>query len=316
MGAAIKSLALELGFEACGFAEARPVDKAAAQAYVRWLDDGKNDCMAWAGNYLDLRFNPQLLFPGAKTVISLAMNYLPQRLLPSNAPQFARYAYGKDYHEIVRDKARDIAAFILEHTGHQCRVCVDSAPMLERYWAQQAGLGFVGLNGMLIIPRRGSFFFLCEILTTLALPPDEPCKLNCGSCRECERRCPGGALHDGVLDARRCLSCQTIENHDETLPQPVKQAMGNHIYGCDECQLCCPHNRHAQATSIAEFQPSDDFLNLTIDKILAMNRDEFNRVFRHSPVKRAKLTGVQRNAAIMKQNKIDSPCNNDKKSQS
>lgn len=302
MAQGIKALARDLGFDACGFAQAGPVGKEVVYAYEQWLAQGKNACMQWAGNYLDLRFDPQQLFPGTKTVICLAMNYLPGKLLPHDAPQFARYAYGRDYHEIVRDKARAIAQFILDSTGCNCRVCVDSAPMLERYWAQRAGLGFMGLNKMLIIPHRGSYFFLSEILTTLELPADEPCTLTCGSCRACEEHCPAGALHDGVLDARRCLSCQTIENHDESLPAGVQDAMGNHIYGCDECQLCCPHNRWAVPSRIEEFQPSEEFLNLTLEHIQSMTRDEFNRIFRHSPVKRAKLAGLQRNA-IHLQNK-------------
>lgn len=300
MASGIKAIAHDVGFDACGFAQAHAVDEKVVSAYEQWLARGKNACMHWAGNYLDLRFDPQQLFPGTKTVISLAMNYLPEKLLPHDTPQFARYAYGKDYHEIVRNRAYSVANFIQDNTGCACRVCVDSAPMLERYWAQRAGLGFVGLNKMLIIPHRGSYFFLCEILTTLELPPDEPCTLDCGLCHACERHCPGGALHDGELDARRCLSCQTIENHDEALPASIRQVMGNHIYGCDECQLCCPHNRGAVATRIQEFQPSEEFLNLTLDSIQSMTRSEFNRIFRHSPVKRTKLAGLQRNATHLK----------------
>ncbi len=299
----IKDLAKQQGFDACGFAKAAPVDESAKETFVKWLADGKNDCMQWAGNYPELRFNPQLLFAGAKTVISLAMNYLPSQLLPANAPQFARYAYGKDYHEIVRDKAREIAKFIKEETGEESRVCVDSAPVMERYWARMAGIGFIGLNTLLIIPNKGSYFFLSEIITTLDLPADEPCTLTCGSCRACERHCPGGALSGGTLDARRCLSCQTIENHSEQLPEWANKAIGQHVYGCDECQLCCPHNRGAKPTTITEFQPSDEFLNLTAEEILTMDREQFNKTFRHSPVKRTKLAGLQRNVRLLKKSR-------------
>ncbi len=256
--------------------------------------------MQWAGNYTDLRLDPTALVEGAQTVISLAVNYLPRQIQSREAPQVARYAYGSDYHEVVRDMARQLAAFIKQSTGHECRVCVDSAPILERYWAQQAGLGFIGLNTLLIIPGKGSFFFLCELVTTLSLPPDEPCTLSCGECHACERNCPGGALSGGTLDAARCLSCQTIENRDERLPEWVMEKIGNHLYGCDECQLCCPHNRGAQPTARPEFQAREAVLHLTRQRVLTMTQEQFSATFRHSPIKRAKLAGLRRNASLLR----------------
>lgn len=300
IGDAIKAEALRLGFDAVGFAHAAPVSSEAAQAFTQWISEGKNDCMQWATNYTDLRLDPTRLVPGAKTVISLAVNYLPQRLQDADAPQVSRYAYGSDYHEVVRDMARQLAAYIKEQTGHESRVCVDSAPILERYWAQQAGLGFVGLNTLLIIPGKGSFFFLCELVTTLELDADEPCALTCGECHACERNCPGGALKDGMLNAARCLSCQTIENRSEQLPEWVERCIGNHLYGCDECQMACPHNRDAQPTTRPEFQARESILALTCDGVLAMTQEQFSTAFRHSPIKRAKLAGLQRNAALLK----------------
>ncbi|UKI42995.1 MAG: DUF1730 domain-containing protein [Porphyromonadaceae bacterium] len=224
IGDDIKAEALRLGFDAVGFAHAAPVSHEAAKAFTQWIAEGKHDCMQWTTNYTDLRLDPTRLVEGAQTVISLAVNYLPQQIQEADAPQVARYAYGSDYHEVVRDMARQLAAYIKERTGHESRVCVDSAPILERYWAQQAGLGFIGLNTLLIIPQRGSFFFLCELVTTLPLTPDAPCTLTCGDCHACERRCPGGALSGGVLDALPCcLSCQTIENRSEQLPEWVNE---------------------------------------------------------------------------------------------
>ncbi|MDO4511408.1 MAG: tRNA epoxyqueuosine(34) reductase QueG [Bacteroidales bacterium] len=300
IGDAIKAEALRLGFDAVGFAQAAPVSAQAAQAFTRWIATGKHDCMQWATNHTDLRLDPTLLVPGARSVISLAVNYLPPRLQPAHAPQVARYAYGDDYHEVLRDMGRQLAAFIKEHTGHDSRICVDSAPILERYWAQQAGLGFTGLNTLLIIPGRGSHFFLCELVTTLALEPDAPCTLTCGDCHACERHCPGGALSGGTLDAARCLSCQTIENRAAQLPEWVASAIGGRLYGCDECQRCCPHNAQAQPTTHPAFQGRESILHLTLPQVLEMTQEQFSTTFRHSPIKRAKLTGLHRNAQLLK----------------
>lgn len=272
------------------------VDDEAVWHYDQWLAQGKNGCMAWAGNYPDLRRDPTLLLPGAKTVVSLAMNYYPADVKREELPQFAYYAYGRDYHEVMRDRARQLAQFLKTETGHESRVCVDSAPMRERYWAQRAGIGFIGLNGLLIVPGKGSYFCLCELLTTLELQPDEPCRLTCGECHACERHCPVGALQGGSLDARKCLSCQTIENHIPELPDWVREALGNRVYGCDECQLVCPHNSQAAPTAIPEFLPNDEFMNLDLETIRNMTQAQFSRIFSHSAVKRAKLAGLQRNA--------------------
>lgn len=301
IGDEIKAKALEIGFDACGFAAATQVDDEAVAQYDRWIASGAYDCMQWALNHREIRNNPCLLLQDAKTVISLAANYYPQRFQRRNTPQFAYYAYGTDYHEVLRAKMAQLAHYIETATGCTSRCCVDSAPIRERYWAQRAGLGFIGLNNMLIIPGQGSYFFLCEIVTTLELPPDAPCKLSCDACRACVNNCPSGALTgDCAADARECLSCQTIERKGELKPS-TENVIGNHVYGCDECQLCCPHNKNATAGHFDEFQPSETFLNLTADDIMTMTDDGFRQIFRHSAVKRAKLAGLQRNCkAVMK----------------
>ncbi len=296
----IKTEAQRLGFDACGFAEAQPVERDAVDAYHDWISNGGHSCMTWAERYDDIRHDPHLLLPGARSVICLAMNYYPDRLQPADAPQFALYAYGRDYHEVLRNRAGRLAQFIHDKTGCLSRVCVDSAPMRERYWAQRSGIGFVGLNGMVILPGKGSFFVLCELVTELVLTPDHPCVLTCGECHACERNCPGQALHSGVVDTRKCLSCQTIENRDPQLPQYIVERIGNRVYGCDECQRCCPHNRHATPTRIPEFQPRDEFLALDAQAILNMTQEQFSRIFSHSAVKRAKLAGLQRNIRAIK----------------
>lgn len=296
----IRRLALSCGFDACGFAAAVPVDDEAARRYRQWLADGKNGTMAYLENHLSLRDDPSLLLPGAKTVISLAMNYLPRRLQPADAPQFAYYAYGNDYHDVVASRLDRFIGLLNAEYACSCRRCVDTAPLRERYWAQKAGIGFVGKNNQLIIPGKGSFFFLGEVVTTLPVQPDLPCTQSCGNCRKCQDACPTGALDggQGALDARRCISCLTIE-HRGVLPEKVAERLGNRVYGCDECQKACPHNRHAVPTEIPEFAPSEEFLSLSYASMDAMTEDDWRRIFRKSAVKRAKFAGLTRNLRLL-----------------
>lgn len=301
----IRLKALELGFEACGFARAERVSEDVIACYNKWLADGKNDCMDYASRYSNVRFDPRELLQGAKTVISVALGYYPQTKQPINAPRFSYYAYGEDYHDVVRTRLFNLAAYIKEITGEDSRVCVDTAPILEKYWAQQAGIGMLGRNRLLIIPGKGSFFFLGELVTTLDITPDTPCTLTCGNCNRCVEACPGGALNsEGGLDARRCLSCQLIERRSE-LPQWVAKVAGNRVYGCDECQLCCPHNASALPSSVEEFVPSREFLDITFNSLSKMTPDDFRRIFHHSAVRRAKLEGLQRNVQLVMKESVN-----------
>jgi len=294
----IRKLAREQGFSACGFARAEPVKKEAVLAYRQWIDGGLNFSMHYMENYQAVRDNPTLLLDDARTVISFALNYYPEKLQPSTAPQFSYYAYGRDYHDVVRDRLRIVAGEITARTGCRCRVCVDTAPIRERYWAQQAGIGFIGRNNQLIIPGKGSYFFLGEIVTTLSLQPDKPCSANCGTCRRCIDACPANALpgNYGALDARRCLSCLTIEHRGE-LPEKMAEKLGNRVYGCDACQQACPHNSHATPTAVEEFTPSEEFLHISYESMGKMTEDDYRRIFRRSAVKRAKYSGLMRNYA-------------------
>lgn len=295
----IKSQAASLGFDACGFAAAVPVDDEAAARYDRWIEQGHNGCMQWAAGHRDLRRDPSLLLEGANTVISLALNYYPTRFQPDGMLRVAYYAYGRDYHEVLREKLTALAQFIEHVTQCSTRPCVDSAPIRERYWAQRAGIGFVGRNNCLIIPGKGSYFFLGEIITTAQLPPDEPCRLTCGDCGKCIEACPANALSiDGAADASRCLSCLLIENHSEELPEWVADVVGDRVVGCDECQLCCPHNVHAQTTRIADFAPTDTVMTLTRDRIQSMTAGEFKRTFAHSAISRLRYKTLRRNASL------------------
>ncbi len=301
---AIRQKALSLGFSACGFAVAEAIAPVAADRYSQWLAEGRNGSMDYMNNYLDLRLDPRTLLEGTQTVISLAVNYYPASFQPSDAPQFAYYAYGHDYHDTVRSMLLQLAEFVKAEYGGECRCCVDTAPLRERYWAQQSGIGFIGRNNQLIIPGKGSFFFLGEILSTLPLPADSSSALHCGNCRRCVDACPTGALNaDGSgLDARRCISCMTIEHRGE-LPTEVAQRLGNRVYGCDECQKACPHNRFASPTEVSDFAPSEEFLSLNYENMPEMTEDDYRRIFRRSAVKRAKYAGLMRNINTLKKNR-------------
>lgn len=295
----IRAKALELGFSVCGFARAEHVNDDVVAQYVDWIREGKNDCMDYAGNYMDVRSNPCELLPKAKTIICVAMNYYHDVRQDSNLPQFALYSYGQDYHDVVRHRLKQLALYIHENYSAESRICVDTAPVMEKYWAKQAGIGMIGRNNLLIIPGKGSYFFLGELITTLEITPDSPCDLTCGDCGKCVEACPGGALTAGNgLDARRCLSCQLIERRGD-LPEWVNGAIGNRLYGCDECQKSCPHNINAQPTTIPEFAPNEKQLSLTIDDIQGMTAERFREIFRKSAVKRAKLDGLKRNVDII-----------------
>ena len=295
----IKSQARSLGFDACGFAAARPVSYVAVAQYDRWIAQGHHGCMAWANRHHDLRHDPSLLLQGVQTVISLALNYYPARQQPAEALRVAYYAYGRDYHEVLREKMAVLAEFIEQITHCATRPCVDSAPVRERYWAQQAGLGFIGRNNCLIIPGKGSYFFLGEILTTAQLPPDAPCLQSCQSCGKCVDTCPTGALStEGAADCNRCLSCLLIENHDDELPPWVAQRVGDRVVGCDACQLCCPHNAHACPTGVDDFAPSTTVMTLTRDAVQAMTAGQFRRTFAHSAIARLRYKTLLRNATL------------------
>lgn len=295
----IKSQALSLGFDACGFAAASPVDDEAIAQYDRWIEQGHNGCMQWATGHRDLRSDPSMLLEGAQTVISLALNYYPSRFQPDETLRVAYYAYGRDYHEVLREKLMKMAHFIEQITHCATRPCVDSAPIRERYWAQRAGLGFIGRNNCLIIPGKGSYFFLGEIITTAQLPPDDPCEMTCGDCGRCAQACPSGALNnEGAADCSRCLSCLLIENHEDILPDWVGGVIDNRVVGCDDCQLCCPHNASALATTVEDFSPTEAVMTMTRQRVESMTSGEFKRTFAHSAISRLRYKTLKRNAAL------------------
>ena len=287
-----------------GIARVQSVDDATTEAYRKWLSEGKHGEMGYLENYPDIRSNPALLLPEARSIISCAFNYYHG---PIKSPlEWASYSLGDDYHDIVRKRLQEVAAWISEEYGAECRVCVDTAPIHERYWAVRSGIGFIGRNQQLILPGAGTHFFLGEILTTLELAPDPPCTESCLGCDRCLRACPGkalalrpGAEKDSVIDANRCLSYLTIEYRGEF---PAGTHLGKHIYGCDVCQEVCPHNVNAPLSEIEEFRPRQAILSLDTETILAMKQEEFSTLFRRSAIKRTKLTGLQRNAHQIRKN--------------
>lgn len=285
--------AISLGFTKVGFAVAEPIDAEANERYLRWIAAHCHGEMSYLEKYSDVRRDPRLLLDGARTVIVCAMNYYPSQFQEADVPQIASYALGRDYHEVVKERLAQLARFVQENYGGETRVCVDTAPIRERYWAVKAGVGFMGTNNQLILPGRGSFFFLGEVLTTVSFEPDEPCQESCMACGRCVKMCPAGAISpNGYVDASKCLSYLTIEYRGE-LPDGLN--LGNRVYGCDECQRVCPHNRAAKPTAITDFTPSVELLSLDAQSIVQMTPQQFSTIFRHSAIKRTRLAGLQRN---------------------
>ncbi|MGI6243146.1 MAG: tRNA epoxyqueuosine(34) reductase QueG [Prevotella sp.] len=293
----IKAEAKRLGFFTCGIAKADRVSQEEENHLRSWLADGMNADMEWMNNYLDKRLDPRLLMDGLQSIVSVALSYTPRKTLPANEPQIAAYALGLDYHDVMKQKLRLLAASIygeaVENANY--RVFVDSGPVLERYWAEQAGLGWIGKNRQLIIPHAGSMFFLGELFLDFETEYDRPAVNRCGNCTKCIDRCPTHALSfSRKFDSNLCLSYQTIENRKE-LSQEAKKHMGNVIYGCDRCQQVCPWNRFAEPNPTPEFQPKEELLNMTIDKWKQLSVEDYRRLFKGSAVKRVKYRGLMRN---------------------
>lgn len=288
--AEIKTLLSQAGASASGIARVEAVDADAALLYNSWISAGRHGTMEYLEKYPDIRRHPAALLEGAASIIVAAFSYNH----PSSGPlRWARYSLGRDYHEEVRERLSGVAGEITASTGETCRVAVDTAPLRERYWAVKAGLGFTGLNGLLIVPGSGSWVVLGEIITTLPLTPDTPLgNTVCDGCRRCVEACPEKALDGfGGMDSRQCRSYLTIEYRGDRLPR-----LGDRVYGCDICQEVCPHNRDAALSAIPAFAPRKEITSLGLSDIIGMEQQEFSRIFSHSAIKRTKLSGLRRNA--------------------
>lgn len=305
----IKKKALEMGFSACGIAKVEEVESEEMNFLNEWLQKQYQAEMNYMANHIDIRHNPNGLVEGAKSIISVALNYYPSQLRDSKFPHIAYYAYGKDYHILLKDKLRLLWHYILsllpKEIEIEARVFTDSAPILERYWAWKAGIGWIGKNTNLIIPKKGSFFFLGEIISTLPADKyDKPMKSKCGSCRRCLDACPTGALERAhVLNANKCISYQTIENRGE-IPAEIVSKLGNRVYGCDTCQLACPWNQFATPNTEMDFQPKDVFLQLDRERLRNMTREDYTIIFSKSAIKRAKYEGLMRNISLLEDESI------------
>ena len=312
----IKAEAQRLGFFACGMARAQKVDSTEERNLEQWLEQKGHADMQYMAKHKEVRLDPRLLLNGAKTIVSVALNYCPKVTIPQDEPQMAYYAYGLDYHDIVKQKLYALAGNLGLHTdpqaarpeGQPFRVVVDTAPILERYWARQAGLGWQGKNRQLIIPNAGSMFFLGELLLTDEVDIyDQPMADRCGACRKCLDACPTNALGDGtMLDSAKCLSYITIENRNDKISTHDASAMGNCFYGCDRCQKACPHNRYASPNNTPELQPSRQLLDMTWEKWETITEEQYQTLFKGCAAKRAKYKGLQRIIEAIKGNRENS----------
>ena len=297
----IKSVSAELGFSACGICKAEKMNKSYSDYVNRFIAEGRNGEMDYLSRNMDMRFNPEKLVEGTKSIISVALNYYPARKMNAKEYTFSYYAYGKDYHTVVKQRLFELFNRLKKSSeGNEKelegRAFCDTAPVSERYWAWRAGVGFIGKNTLLIIPHKGSFFFLGELFVNAEVDKyDEPLKNYCGNCTKCIDACPGNAIFEPYnLDARKCLSYLTIESRKE-LPAGTENKMDNCIYGCDRCQSACPHNNFATPTDVIEFAPSEELFEMKREDWDSLTEEEYRKLFKGSAVKRAKYSGLMRN---------------------
>jgi len=292
----IKSTATELGFSYCGIAKAEFLEEEAPRLEA-WLKRGYQGKMLYLENHFDKRLDPTLLVPGAKSVVSLIYNYYPKKDLATDGQlKLAKYAYGEDYHFVVKDRLKTLVNVIKEKIGDvNGRAFVDSAPVMERAWAQKSGLGWIGKNSLLLNRSAGSFFFLAELIVDLELEYDGPIKDYCGTCTACIDACPTDAIPEPyVLDGSKCISYFTIELKEE-IPTEVKGKFENWVFGCDICQDVCPWNRFATPHSEPRFDPSAELQELRDTDWKEITNEVFERIFEKSAVKRTGLEGLKRN---------------------
>ena len=298
----IKSSAAQLGFHYCGIAKAVQLEDD-ARRLEDWLQQGLQGNMQYMENYFDLRTDPRKLVPGARSVITLLLNYFPAEQQQASAPKISKYAYGKDYHDVIRDKLNQFIHLIKQNIGDiQGRGFVDSAPVLERSWAVRSGAGWIGKNGNLITKHQGSYFFIATLITDLNLMYDDAfAKDYCGTCTKCIEACPTDAIKENkVIDGSRCVSYFTIELKDELIPGEMKNKFEHWMFGCDICQDVCPWNRFSKPTQETAFKPIPEILNLSTAEWENMSEEAFKKIFKTSPLKRSKYKGIQRNLQFIK----------------
>ncbi|OIQ41003.1 MAG: tRNA epoxyqueuosine(34) reductase QueG [Bacteroidetes bacterium MedPE-SWsnd-G1] len=297
----IKAEAQRLGFSTCGIAKADFLEDE-ARNLENWLKNGYHGEMQYMENHFDKRLDPRLLVEGSKSVVSLSYNYFPEKEQNTDSYKVAKYAYGQDYHHVVKGKLNELYNFIQDEIGAvNGRAFVDSAPVMERAWAERSGLGWNGKHSLLIQKELGSYFFLAELIIDLELEYDTPFQTDhCGTCTKCIDACPTEAiLPNNTIDGSKCISYFTIELKNE-IPTSVKGQFEDWMFGCDICQDVCPWNRFSRPHSEPLFKPHEDLLSMTKNDWQEITEDVFKKVFKKSPVKRTKYAGLQRNIQFLK----------------
>ena len=296
----IKTEAKKLGFLSCGISKAEFLEDEATRL-ERWLKDGKHGKMAYMENHFDKRLDPRLLVPDAKSIISLLFNYYTPLDQLDGAPKISKYAYGKDYHHVLKVKLKQLFQIINNKIGEVSgRVFVDSAPVMEKSWAVRSGLGWRGKNTNLISKKAGSFFFIAELIVDLELEYDTPVTDHCGTCTACIDACPTEALTPYNIDASKCISYLTIELKDQ-IPTAFKNKMDDWAFGCDVCQDVCPWNRFSKQHNEPLFSPNSEVINYTQKNWEEITQETFNIIFKNSAIKRTGFKGFKRNISFLKE---------------
>lgn len=297
----IKAEAKRLGFLSCGISEAGFLEEEAPRLEA-WLHKGMQGEMGYMANHFDKRLDPRLLVDGARSVISVILNYYPEQTQKDpDAPKISKYAYGTDYHFVIKEKLRNLLEYMREEIGEvQGRAFVDSAPVLDKAWAAKSGLGWIGKNANLLTKQVGSFYFVAELIVDLELEPDTPVTDHCGSCTACIDACPTQAIvAPYIVDGSKCISYFTIELKDE-LPASYKGKFDNWMFGCDVCQDVCPWNRFSKPHHEEAFEPHPELLEMSKADWYELTEDTFKKVFKKSAVKRTKYSGLTRNISFLK----------------
>ena len=297
----IKEKALKLGFLQAGIARAGHL-REDAERLREWLAQGYHGSMGYMENHFDKRVDPRELVKGARSIVVVLQNYYTrEKQHDEQSPIISKYAYGKDYHRLLKKKLKSLYAFMeTEMDAHSGRVFVDSAPVLERAWGRLAGLGWIGKNSLLLNRKHGSWFFIGVIMTDLELEPDRPTNDYCGDCTRCIDACPTNAILPGkTIDASRCISYLTIENTDERLPEEIRGKMRNRVFGCDICQDVCPWSNNAHPHSEPWLDPLPGLLEMTREEWMDLDQEKFDRLFEGSAVKRTKFNGLRRNVDFL-----------------
>lgn len=297
--ALIKAEALRLGFMSCGISKADFLEVEAPRL-ERWLNKQMHGQMSYMENHFDKRLDPRLLVEGAKSVVSLTLNYYPEETQIEDSYKISKYAYGEDYHYVIKDKLKELLYFIQSEIGDvDGRVFVDSAPVLDKAWAAKSGLGWVGKNNNLINRKNGSFFFIAELIIDLDLETDGPTTDHCGTCTKCIDACPTGAIESPyIVNGSKCISYLTIELRDD-IPTEFANKLDDWMFGCDVCQDICPWNRFAKPHNEPRFIPNNELMRLEKREWRELTKETFNEIFKKSAIKRTKYEGLLRNMKFL-----------------